>query len=95
MTTWPEWDETEYRAYLAAERRCYIWTLRRYGDFTPAQAEAEADTVYAYEPSETPYRGLVFHDEAWHWAMTRIFGTTYTVDHPELRSPSPEYRALD
>ncbi|WP_406673847.1 hypothetical protein WBK31_35620 [Nonomuraea sp. N2-4H] len=41
-----------------------------------------------------PYRGLVFHDEAWHWAMLGIYGERYWVAHPELADPPPEYRAL-
>ncbi|MET7733975.1 hypothetical protein ABZT02_21770 [Streptomyces sp. NPDC005402] len=42
-----------------------------------------------------PYRGLVLHDEAWHWAMSRIHGEWYPVEHPELAAPCPAYRELD
>jgi hypothetical protein len=50
---------------------------------------------YPYESSDEPNRGLIFHDEAWHWAMLRIYGDAYAGDHPELAQPSAEYRALD
>jgi hypothetical protein len=52
-----------------------------------------AEQFYAYEAPGDPMRGLVFHDEAWHWAMLRLFGDRYWVARPDLERPSSEYRA--
>ncbi|MFC7303072.1 hypothetical protein ACFQVC_02410 [Streptomyces monticola] len=88
------WSEAEYLAYLAQERLNYAWVLREHGGMTPDAAGAAALDDYPYEPADAPYRGLVFHDEAWHWAMLRIHGDRYRVTHPELDGPSAAYRAL-
>jgi hypothetical protein len=89
------WTEQEYCAYLEAERRRYAWVLHRFGDVTPEQAEAAAAEFYYYEPGDDPLRGLVFHDEAWHWALRGILGDNYPNEHPDLVAPPPEYDALD
>ncbi|MCQ8828127.1 hypothetical protein [Streptomyces malaysiensis] len=89
------WSEEEYVGYLQGERRCYAWVMRRHGGLAPDQAWQAAVERYPYEPSDEPYRGLLFHDEAWHWAMLALYGARYTVEHPELIEPSAEYRALD
>ncbi|WP_275461112.1 hypothetical protein [Streptomyces noursei] len=89
------WTETEYLEILHGERRRYAWVMRRYGALADAEAGAAALRNYPYEPSDAPYRGLVFHDEAWHWAMSVIHGERYPVEHPALLQPSPEYLALD
>ncbi|GAB3989794.1 hypothetical protein GCM10029978_115860 [Actinoallomurus acanthiterrae] len=91
---WDAWDEDEYLACLRAERRGYAWVMRRYGGLTPARAEAAALEHYPYEASDAPYRGLVFHDHSWHWAMSRIHGDSYGREHPELLDPTPEYWAV-
>ncbi|MCX4763748.1 hypothetical protein OG562_22835 [Streptomyces sp. NBC_01275] len=91
---WTEWSEAEYCSYLQNERRCYAWVMRRYGRMPLAESWAAALAWYPYEPSEAPYRGLVFHDEAWHWAMCALHGERYPVERPELVEPSDEYRAL-
>lgn len=88
------WTEEEYVAYLAQERRAYAWVMRRYGGLTATRAGVEAVEHYPYEPADAPFRGLVFHDEAWHWAMSRIHGDRYMVDRPELAAPCEEYLAL-
>ncbi|MEK2472534.1 hypothetical protein [Streptomyces noursei] len=89
------WSEEEYLACLRGERRRYAWVMRRYGDLPPVRAREAAVAHYPYEPSDAPYRGLVFHDEAWHWAMLALYGNRYTVEHPELIAPPAEYQALD
>ncbi|SOD62295.1 hypothetical protein SAMN06297387_105111 [Streptomyces zhaozhouensis] len=89
------WSETEYVAYLLAERRRYAWVLARHGGLTPEEARAVAREHYPYEPADAPFRGLVFHDEAWHWAMRVIHGDRYASTHPELVHPPEEYRELD
>ncbi|MFG2577356.1 hypothetical protein [Streptomyces sp. NPDC048481] len=89
------WDEAEYVDYLQSERRAYAWVMEHHGGLTPQEASQAALEHYPYEPAETSFRGLVFHDEAWHWAMLSIHGAQYTVDRPELAHPSPGYLALD
>ncbi|MEU1311900.1 hypothetical protein ABZ419_23815 [Streptomyces cinnamoneus] len=88
------WSEAKYVACLQGERRCYAWVMRRYGKLTLTESWAAALKCYPYEPADEPFRGLVFHDEAWHWAMSRIHGSRYTVEHPELAVPPAEYLAL-
>ncbi|MFF5157744.1 hypothetical protein ACFY3N_16065 [Streptomyces sp. NPDC000348] len=88
------WNEAEYLDLLHAERRAYAWVMRHYGGLTPAKATEAALEWYPYEPEDHPCRGLVFHDEAWHWAMSAIHGDRYTVEHPGLAHPPPAYEAL-
>jgi hypothetical protein len=90
-----EWDEDDYVRYLREERERYAWIMRRYGGLDSAQADAAAQECYPYEPADKPWRELVFHDEAWHWAMLRLHGDQYWQRFPELAEPPPEYRALD
>jgi hypothetical protein len=80
--------------YLGGERRRFAWVMQRHGGLTAAEAEAAALEQYPYEASDVPYRWLVFHDRAWHWAMLRIYQDLYWVEHPDLARPSAEYRAL-
>ncbi|MEY9875011.1 hypothetical protein ABH931_004512 [Streptacidiphilus sp. MAP12-33] len=89
------WTEAEYDGYLQAERRRYAWVMRHYGGLDPEEAQAAAVEWYAYEPAEATFRGLVFHDEAWHWAMLAIHGQDYVVEQPELVQPPAQYDALD
>jgi len=90
-----DWSEEEYLRYLHDERRSYAWVMRRYGGLDAARAEAAALVRYPYEPADAPYRGLVLHDEAWHWAMLDLHGAQYRASHPHLAAPSAEYQALD
>lgn len=87
------WTEEEYVSYLRSERRLYAWCLVRYGEMLKEDAACLADALYEYEASDDPSRGLVFHDEAWHWAMLKVFGDMYWVANPERLKPSVEYRA--
>lgn len=90
-----EWAEEEYRACLEGERRAYAWVMRTYGGRSEEDARVAALEWYPYEPPGTPYRGLVFHDEAWHWAMLELKGQYYWAHHPELAAPPAEYRAIE
>lgn len=90
-----DWTEDEYVEYLHGERRGFAWAMQQNGGCTPAQAEAAALKRYPYEASDTPFRGFIFHDHSWHWAMLAIHGDFYWVEHPELLDPPPEYRVLD
>jgi hypothetical protein len=90
-----DWNEEEYVQFLMSERRSFAWVLQRHGRLSDTQAEAAALERYPYEADDEPFRGLIFHDESWHWAMLWIYGDAYTVDRPELVQPSAEYRALD
>jgi hypothetical protein len=90
-----DWSEHEYVQYLQEERRRFAWVMQRYGGFDSTQAQASATQRYPFESSAAPHRGLVFHDEAWHWAMLEIYGEGYWIPRPELVEPSAEYEALD
>ncbi|WP_329468281.1 hypothetical protein [Streptomyces sp. NBC_01431] len=89
------WNEAEYLDCLQSERRSYAWVMQHHGGLAPKEAREAALECYPYEPAEAPYRGLIFHDEAWHWAMLAIHGDRYVVEHPELAHPSPDYRAVE
>jgi hypothetical protein len=89
-----DWTEDEYVESLQGERRRFAWVMQRYGGLTPAQAEASALGRYPYEASDAPFRGIIFHELAWQWAMLAIHGNCYWVEHPELQHPPPEYKAL-
>ncbi|RKN48452.1 hypothetical protein [Micromonospora endolithica] len=94
MADW-DWSEDQYVQCLHDERRRFAWVMRRYGGLDATQAEATALRQYPFQASDAPYRGLVFHDDAWHWAMLRIYGERYWTQHPELVEPPADYRALD
>ena len=85
--------EEEYVSYLRSERRLYSWCLVRFGGVLQETAEGLASAFYEYEAPDDGFRGLLFHDEAWHWAMLRVFGEGYWIDNPEREKPSVEYRA--
>lgn len=87
--------EVEYLEYLRAERARYAWALRTHGGVPAAQADEAAERRYPYEPPDAPHRGLIFHDEAWHWAMLELEGEDYAVLRPELVAPPEAYCALD
>ncbi|GAA2016085.1 hypothetical protein GCM10009839_09410 [Catenulispora yoronensis] len=89
---WP--DEDEYVRYLHSERAAYAWVMHKYGGLPPTEAKAAAEEFYYYEEPGA-YRGLVFHDEPWHWAMVTIKGSDYYTRHRELAHPPDEYGTLD
>lgn len=84
------WSENEYLEYLKHERHMFAWVLRSYGSYSPADADDAAVARYPYE-EPNDLRGLIFHDEAWHWAMLRIHGEAYWLANPQLEFPSQEY----
>ncbi|CAN5709208.1 hypothetical protein BH09VER1_BH09VER1_44100 [soil metagenome] len=86
-------DDVMYREHLAHERHLYAWCLVAYGGLAQAGANAKAEEFYVEQSIAEPMRCLVFHDEAWHWAMLRIFGNAYWITRPGTESPSPEYKA--
>ncbi|MFH7597407.1 hypothetical protein WDV06_20235 [Streptomyces racemochromogenes] len=88
-------SEAEYLDCLRGERRAYAWVMERYGGMPPQEAAEAAVRCYPYEPADDPYRWLVFHEEAWHWAMQAVHGHDYVVEQPELVHPPADYRALD
>ena len=61
-----DWPEDEYQEYLRGERERYAWVMRTYGAMTAEQADGEALRAYPYQPPGTSFRGLAFHDLAWH-----------------------------
>ena len=90
-----DFSDDEYAQYLLDERRRYAWVMRRHGGLDAIEAERAAVERYPFEASDAPFRGLVFHDEAWHWAMRDIYGDQYWISHPHLSEPSAEYGAFD
>jgi hypothetical protein len=88
----PWQDENAYVTYLEHERHLFAWCLRIVGGKSQSDAQRAAETFYTYEPATDAMRGLVFHDEAWHWAMLQIAGPQYWLARPELEQPSPAYR---
>jgi hypothetical protein len=91
--SWPRSPEHEYLADLAHERHMFAWCFVEYGGRTHEEAEQAALDAYPYEPPEEEYRGLKFHDLAWHWAMLTIFRDGYWRTHPELASATERYHA--
>ena len=87
------WTEEEYVSYLRSERRLYAWCLIRYGGKSKNEAASLAEAFYEYEEPGDPYRELVFHDEAWHWAMLKVLGEGYWMVNPGWETPNAEYRA--
>ncbi len=87
---WP--DEEEYRRYLDCERHLFALVLTNCGGMAPEQAEREALERYPYEPPETPYPGIIFHDIAWQWAMIRLHGHMYWLARPELQHMPEAFR---
>ena len=85
------WTEAEYVAYLEAERHLFAWCLERYGGVSKEEAVKQALVRYPYQPAGTRLRGLIFHDQAWYWAMLHIKGQFYWMVNPELGRPSDEY----
>jgi hypothetical protein len=85
--------EKGYVDYLKAERHLFAWCLVVHGGVSWPDAKAQAEQFYRYEAVSEQYRGLVFHDEAWDWAMQKLFGEQYWLARPDLASPSADYRA--
>jgi len=86
-------DEKEYLAQLKQQRHMYQWCLREIGKLSETEARVQAKQFYKYESQSGEHRTLVFHDDAWHWAMLKIYGENYWVEHPELAEPSSDYES--
>lgn len=87
------WDEKEYARYLNHERHMFAWCLVVHGGVSEPLSRSQATEFYPFESATEPQRGLVFHDEAWHWAMLRVFGEQYWQTRLELEQASADYRA--
>ena len=90
------WDEKEYAEYLDHERHMFAWCLEVYGSVSQGDAQSRAEEFYKYEPpTHEPYRGSIFHDEAFHYAMMKIFGDMYWKKRQasEMESALARYRA--
>lgn len=83
--------EEEYISSLKQQSHMYEWCMKNIGGLTSSEAKLEAEKFYTYEPPSEEYRWLVFHDDAWHWAMLKIKGEQYWVAFPELANASTEY----
>ncbi|MBN3067598.1 hypothetical protein H5A34_00800 [Pectobacterium brasiliense] len=84
-------DEEDYLAQLRRERHLFRWCLITYAAIPADAATAKAADLYGYQPPGTLNRGLILHDEAWHWAMLDMFGEQYWLNKPEYLTPSPRY----
>jgi hypothetical protein len=89
------WSEDDYVQYLQGERSRFAWVMQHYGHLDAVQAEMAALQRYPFEARNAPHRGLIFHDEPWHWAMREIHGDDYWIRHPHLVERPSEYEALD
>jgi hypothetical protein len=87
---WP--DEIEYREYLERERRLFAWCLVRFGGIDPETAGQKALERYPYEIPGTPYRGMIFHELSFDWAIDALFGKHYNVVRPELMPTIEQWR---
>jgi hypothetical protein len=86
-------DESEYLESLNYDRHMFAWCLVAFGKVPGPIARSRAEAFYPYESTTAELRGLVFHDEAWHWAMLQILGEQYWRERPELKYPSADYQA--
>jgi hypothetical protein len=86
-------DEREYLESLNHDRHMFAWCLVAFGNVPGPIARSRAEAFYPYESAAAELRGLVLHDEAWHWAMLQILGEQYWQERPELERPSADYRA--
>lgn len=86
-------EEQQYLQQLEHERYMFGWCLSTYAAIDVDIATAKAAAFYPYRAPDYPERELVFHDEAWHWAMLEIFGKQYWLDKPEYQLPSEQYIA--
>jgi len=86
-----EMTESDYQTTLETERYLYSWCLQKYGNIAKDTADKLATEFYVYEPPNTPLRGFVFHEYSWNWAMQKIFGYGYWLQHPEYKYPAKEY----
>jgi hypothetical protein len=85
-------DEVGYVRQLEHERHMFAWCLEEYGGVGAAEATSQAQHFYEYESASGRCRGLHFHDEAWHWAMLKVFGEAYWSRRPDLETASAAYR---
>ncbi len=84
-------EEAEYIIYLLHERRLYAWCLINYGQMQVHESYQEASKLYQYYPFDQEDREDVFQEEAWHWAMVKLFGNDYASKHPQLADPPYQY----
>lgn len=86
-------EEQQYLQQLEHERYMFSWCFMTYVAMPEDIAKAKAAAFYPYQAPDEPHRELVFHDEAWHWAMLEIVGKQYWLSKPEYQTPSAQYTA--
>ncbi len=86
-----ELSEREYLEQLNQQKHMYCWCLVNHGSMSSKEAQDEAEDFYPYQPETESYRWLVFHDDAWHWAMLKIHGEQYWQKKPKLLDPCSKY----
>ncbi|MDO5106560.1 hypothetical protein [Capnocytophaga sp.] len=87
--------ETEYAQSLDELRYLFAWVLIRYGKFSPEKARIETLTKFPYESDNQPFRDLIFHEEAWHWAMLFLHGEGYWEAFPQYVQIPDDYRKTE
>ena len=83
--------EEEYLKQLKQQRHMFEWCLLNIGTFSQEKIESASNRLFSYKPESDRYRWLVFHDDAWHWAMLEIKGEGYWRTYPNLERASIEY----
>ncbi|MCL6416272.1 hypothetical protein MIB92_11465 [Aestuariirhabdus sp. Z084] len=84
--------EEEYLSQLKQQRHMFEWCLLNIGVYSQDEIESASKRLFSYKPESDEYRWLVFHDDAWHWAMLEIKGEGYWREYPNLKDESLEYK---
>lgn len=83
--------EEEYLNQLKQQRHMFEWCLLNVGEYSRDKIKSVSNRLFSYKPESDEYRWLVFHEDAWHWAMLEIKGEGYWCKYPNLKDPSLEY----
>ena len=83
--------EEDYLNQLQQQRHMFEWCLLNIGAYSRDEIASASDRLFSYKPESDEYRWLVFHEDAWHWAMLEIKGEGYWRRFPSLIDPSAEY----
>jgi len=87
-----EMTEEEYLSSLREQRHMFAWCMVNIGELSIEDAKLASENFYVYEPPTDQNRWLVFHEDAWYWAMRKLKGDQYWESHPEFKDESNEYK---
>ncbi len=85
-------NNSYYSEQIRIEKHMYKWCLIKYGSLNHELADKQANDFYNFESEDNEYKYIVFHEEAWHWAMIKIHGENYWIVDPSLKSIPSEYK---